>query len=391
MRRAVRWTVSAIVIVHGLIHLLGVAKGFGWAEVPELTEPISTAMALVWLIAAGLVVAAGVLLASGVRWWWTIGLVGAVVSQAVIVTSWSDAKAGTAANVLLLLAALHGVAAEGPRSFRGRYRNQARAALALAGRSAAPGPPLVTTEDLGHLPPLVAGYIASSGSIGQPRIGAFRARIHGRIRAGAEEPWMTWTGEQVNTFGPHPTRLFLMDATMRGLPADVLHTYVGSSARMRARVCSVVKVLDATGPDMTRAETVTLLNDLCVLAPAALVDAPITWTPVDDHRVRASFTNAGHTVGAELVFDDAGDLVDFVSDDRLRASADGTTFTRQRWSTPLAGYRSFGPRRISVVGRGRWHPEGSEPPFDYLEFHVDDITYVEPHAARAASAAVNVA
>lgn len=384
MRRAVRWTVSAIVVIHGLIHLLGVVKGFGWAEVSELTEPIGTAMAVGWLVAAVLVVTAGVLLAAGVRWWWTVGLVAAVVSQAVIVTSWSDAKAGTAANVLLLVAALHGLAAEGPWGLRARYRHRAGEALAQARQSAQRSAPVVSPDDLRHLPAPVAGYVAATGSIGQPRVCGFRARIHGRIRGGADQPWMTWTGEQVNTFGPQPARLFFMDATMRGLPADVFHTYVGSSARMRARVCSMLNVLDASGPDMTRAETVTLLNDLCVLAPAALVDAPISWTPVGDHRARATFTNAGHTVSAELVFDDAHQLVDFVSDDRLRASADGKTFARQRWSTPLEGYRSFGTRRLGTIGRGRWHPDGPEPTFDYLEFHVDDISYVEHVAPSTA-------
>ena len=187
---------------------------------------------------------------------------------------------------------------------------------------------------------------------------------------------MTWTGHQVNTFGAEPSRVLLMDATMKGLPVDVLHAYVGPHASMRVRVASLVPLVDAHGADMDQAETVTLLNDMCVLAPAALVDAPIEWTAVDDHHARATFTNAGHTASAVLTFDDAHELVDFVSDDRLRSSADGRTFTRQRWSTPISGYRSFGGRRLGALGAGRWHPD-DEPAFDYLEFHTDDIAYLE--------------
>ena len=40
MTTAFRWVVVAVLVGHGLIHLLGVAKGFGWADVPQLKQPI---------------------------------------------------------------------------------------------------------------------------------------------------------------------------------------------------------------------------------------------------------------------------------------------------------------------------------------------------------------
>ncbi len=149
---------------------------------------------------------------------------------------------------------------------------------------------------------------------------------------------MTFTGEQVNTYGSAPSRLFLMDATMRGLPVDVLHVFVGRCATMRVKACSLVTMVDAAGPDIDRAETVTLFNDLAVLVPAALIDAPIAWQTLDDQHVRGAFTNGAHTVTAELIFNDAHELVDFISDDRLAASENGKSFTPKRWSTPLSGY-----------------------------------------------------
>ncbi len=73
------------------------------------------------------------------------------------------------------------------------------------------------------------------------------------------------------------------------------------------------------------------------------------------------------------MFDDEYDLVDFVSDDRLAASADGTTFTRRRWSTPVSGYAETGGRRVATVGRGRWHADDGA--YTCLEFVLDSITY----------------
>lgn len=377
MRTLIRRTVGSIVVIHGLIHLMGVVKGFGWGDVSQLTEPISSSMGVVWLVAAVVVIAAGVMLLAGLRWWWVVAAFAAVISQAVIVTSWTDARAGTVANALLAFAALYGFRANGPSSFRARSRRLADETIRSAFSVAGPAAALVTDADLGHLPLPVAGYVRAAGTVGRPHVVGFRADISGRIRATADAPWMPWTGEQTNTFGPSPSRVFFMDATMKGLPTDVLHVYVGPTATMQVRLASVKTIVDARGPEMDQAETVTLLNDLCVFAPAALVDAPIEWTPIDDHQARATFTNAGHTVSAVLTFDENHELVDFVSHDRLASSADGHTFTPKTWSTPITDYRSFDGRRLGALGSGRWHPSG-EPSFDYLEFHVDSISYLEP-------------
>jgi hypothetical protein len=375
MRARIRRTVGLVAVVHGLVHLVGVAKGFGWADVSALDEPIGSAMAVAWLVAAVVTVAAGAMLLAHRRRWWVACAAAAVVSQAVIVTSWSDARAGSAANLLLGLAAAYGFRADGPTSLRARYRRLADETVSAAVSAAGTAGATVTDADLEHLPEPVARYVRAVGAVGRPRVIGFRATISGRIRGGADQPWMTWTGEQVNTFGSRPSRVFYMDATMKGLPTDVLHAYVGPVATMQVRVASLINMVDAHGPEMDQAETVTLLNDLCVLAPAALVDAPIAWTPVDDHRAVARFTNAGHTVGAVLTFDD-DELVDFVSDDRLAASANGRTFTPQRWSTPITDYRCFGGRSVGARGYARWHPAGG-PSFDYLEFRVHDIVYLE--------------
>jgi hypothetical protein len=365
MRTVARWFVVVVVVGHGLIHLLGAAKGLGWAEVAALPEPIGPAMGLAWLAAASAVVATGVGLAVRNRRWWVAGTVGLVASQAVILTSWNDAKTGTVTNVLLLAALGYTFASRGPTSYRAEYQHRAAGAL----RESHPGTGAVVTEtDLAHLPDLVAEYVRRSGAVGQPRVSSVHARIHGRIRSGANARWMTYTGEQVNTYGPSPSRLFWMDATL-----FVLHVFAGPAATMRVRLCSVVPMVNAAGPDMDRAETVTLFNDLCILAPAALIDAPIIWQSIDENHVRGRFTNGAHTVTADLTFDD-GDLVDFVSDDRMSTSRDGSTFTPQRWSTPLHDYRTFGARRTAAQGEGRWNTTDPQGQYAYLEYNLDAIT-----------------
>ena len=51
---------------------------------------------------------------------------------------------------------------------------------------------------------------------------------------------------------------------MFGVPFQAFHRFVGPSATIRVKVASVVMMVDAKGPEMDEAETVTLFNDLCV-------------------------------------------------------------------------------------------------------------------------------
>jgi hypothetical protein len=288
-----------------------------------------------------------------------------VLSQAAILSSWSDARFGTIANVILALGVIYGVASEGPWSFRSAYR----AEVALRG-AIVTEEPVVTERDLASLPPPVRQYLRVAGAVGQPRVRSFQARWRGRIRGAPDAPWMAFTAEQYNVID-EPARFFLMDAVRTAVPVDVYHAFHGRAATMRVRLASLVPIVSAAGPEMTRAETVTLFNDICILAPSALVDPRIQWEPIDQRSVRARYTAAGNTIDAVLSFNDAGELVNFVSDDRLVASPDGRRFTRERWSTPSSNYRQFGPWRVASRGEGRWHPASGE--YAYIEVELLDL------------------
>ena len=79
-----RWIPIALLGVHGLIHLMGFAKGFGYAGLSQLTQPISRVWGLAWLAAALLVTTTAVMMAVGARSYWIAGAVALLVSQAVI-------------------------------------------------------------------------------------------------------------------------------------------------------------------------------------------------------------------------------------------------------------------------------------------------------------------
>ena len=241
--------------------------------------------------------------------------------------------------------------------FRAELEEEVARGLARVA-SLAPAP-LVGDDDLSALPERLQTYLRRTKAVGRPRPRSVHVVWRGRMRNGPRAPWMKVTAEQFDFFD-EPARVFWMRASRFGLPFEGLHVYKGTEATMRVRAASLFDVVDAKGPEMTRSETVTLFNDMCLLAPGSLVGAPVEWAAVagDARRLRGTFTNAGHTISAELTFDEAGDLVGFLSHDRSQ-SADGKTYRRLPWSTPVRDYVDFGDARVASRGDAVWlAPEG---------------------------------
>jgi hypothetical protein len=124
---AMRIAFAILIGIHGLIHLLGPTKAFGWADVPQLRTPISPLGGLFWLLAAILLVGAASGVALGASRWWWLGVPGALLSQLLIAI---DAR---------------------PSSFRSRF---ARDRDSLLTRPVYPAP-IVTEADLTSVPPLM--------------------------------------------------------------------------------------------------------------------------------------------------------------------------------------------------------------------------------------------
>jgi hypothetical protein len=356
---------AMLLVIHGLIHLLGPAKAFHWAELPQLTQPISPPLGVLWLAAALLFLVAAVSVFAWPRWWWAIAAGAVTLSMLVIVPAWADAKVGALTNTVVLIGVIFGFLSWGPSSLRAEYDRD------IASRvTAVEFGTLVTDAHLAHLPPPVDRYLRVAGVVGQPRVRNYRVRMHGRIRSGRESRWMPFAAEQYNFVDP-PARFFYLTASMLGIPVQGYHRYAGSSAWMRVKAAALVPVATASGLEMTRSETVTLFNDMCLMAPATLIDPAIEWETVDARTVKARFTNAGHTISADLVFDDTGMLTDFVSLDRYQSM--GAGMRQLRWSTPVRLPRQFGHTRLSSAGEAKWQePEGEYP---YIELTIDDIQY----------------
>jgi hypothetical protein len=108
------------------------------------------------------------------------------------------------------------------------------------------------------------------------------------------------------------------------------------------------------------------------MAPATLIDKRIKWLDTAGNVIRAQFSNNGITVSAWLYFNEKGELVNFVSDDRY-ATLEDNTMRKIRWSTPLKAYRNINGYRLAGHAQAVYaYPDGD---LCYAIFELRDIEY----------------
>ena len=152
-----RWGLALLLALHAALHALGVLKAFDLAALPQLTAPISRTLGWVWGLAGALLLAAAITLVAAPQAFWWLGALGIALSQVAIVSSWADARAGTLANVALLLGVVVGAAAWGPFGLRADYAHHVERRLAVARTAGAP----VTEADLTRCRPRCSATCAS--------------------------------------------------------------------------------------------------------------------------------------------------------------------------------------------------------------------------------------
>ncbi len=350
-----------ITAIHGLIHLMGFVKAYNLVEIPQLTGNISKPIGILWLITSMLFLVSGGLFLAKKEWWWLIALVAVILSQLIIIISWDDAKFGTILNIFILLVVIVSI---GGYFFEQNYRKDVTNSLL---RSQGVFNDVVTENDLTHLPRPVSKYLKYVGVIGKPKVNNVYVVLEGQMRERGKD-YFSFTSEQYN-FYDEPSRLFFMKAKMFGLNVLGYHRYMGNKAGMDIRIFGLFSVVKHD--DLFAAETVTLFNDICLLSPAKLIDKNIIWREIDDLTVKAEFTNKGVTISAILYFNEAGQLVNFVSDDRI-AVAD---MKKYRFSTPISQYKNINGYNLPSYGEAVWHyPDGE---FVYGKMWIRDVKYNE--------------
>ena len=248
------------------------------------------------------------------------------------------------------------------------YKHEVLAALKCDGKK---NSGILEEADIKHLPLVVQKYLHYVGVVGKNKVYNARITLGGTIRSNANDPWMKLTSEQYNFF-ENPTRIFYIKACKMGIPAVGIHLYKDATATMKIKLAGMFTIVDAKGIEMNQAETVTVFNDMCIMAPSTLIDKNIRWESLDALTVKATYTNGMQTISAVLYFNEKGELINFMSNDRYDTS-DGKIYKNYPWVTPIKEYKDFnGYRLASSASLIYLRPDGD---FCYGEFLLTGIAY----------------
>src|SRR5688572_27279696 len=153
-----RLLLALFIFLHGLIHFIG----FG--NLSQITKDVSRPAGWIWLLAAILFIVTATIFLTKKDWWWMVGIASVVLSQVLISTVWSDARMGTIANLIILVAA---ILSYGSWQFEKGYGKD----VANGIKNATPNrEALVTETDIQHLPVPVQNYLKYVGVLNKPKL-----------------------------------------------------------------------------------------------------------------------------------------------------------------------------------------------------------------------------
>lgn len=338
--------------LHGLIHIMGLAKALRPETLAELPLPISIPKGLIWLLTAVVFLLAFYLLLKGAENWWMAAIIGVCLSSWLIYDYGEAARYGWVANAFLMIAIVIGW---GHSLYPQQYRSDVKAGLEKL-KSKLP------VRSLQDLPLPVQKYLLFSGIDKAEMPDYVFFKMYGRMQDG-KGSWFAFTSEQYDFFRPY-ARHFYMEGIMKGLKVPGYHKWSEGKGSMDVRLFGLIPVMHFDGQMMDQSDAVTLLNDFCLIAPAALLDPALRWEPVDNQRAKVYFPYPGGEVAADLIFDREGKLVNFISFDRYDVGK-GKKF---KFSTPITGYTRLNGKNVIKSADAIWHyPEGD---FTYAKFNV---------------------
>lgn len=367
-----RILVTILLTIHGLIHLLGFVKEFKLATVEQLrgktifplTGGSDKVMGALWLLTSILILVTAILVFLKKEWWWMLGAFTFVLSQCLIVLYWEDAKFGTIANLILLIAIIFSFASW---SF---HRTSEKEISAFVSRSSE-DKKVITQEMIEDLPSVVQRWLLRSGIIGKGMIHAVYLKQKGEMRTTPDGNWMVVKAEQhFNVIDPG----FIWIADVAANPYFHLSgrdKYQEGRGHMLIKALSLITVADSKGKEIDQGTMLRFLGE-SVWFPSFALSEYLNWEEIDSASAKVTMSYGGISASGIFRFNSDGDLVSFLAK-RYYDRKEGLTLEDWLVETDPNGYREFEGIRVPAKLSVTWKLKGRD--FTWYKLEIEDIDY----------------
>jgi hypothetical protein len=367
-----RIALIVLLAVHGAIHMLGFLQVWKIFDFPQLrnlalyapTQGAAKSIGAQWLMTGLLLLLSAVLVGVHAEYAWLYLGISIVLSQLLIVYAWSDARAGTLVNLLLVLPVLVGAA-------RAQFGFETDRMVQRMFTGAPAESAVVQESQLAPLPAAVQRWLSASGVVGRPVPRSVRLKQTAEMRTAPDGEWMPTRAEQYFSTRS-PGFVWQADVHMKnGLSFAGRDSYLGGHGRMLIRALALWPIVDASDDKIQQGALLRFLGEM-VWFPSAALQPYITWRSLDAHRAEASLHDGNLTVSGTFSVDDAGRVTHFVAQ---RYFGGGPNAKLETWEVPMHGWKHLAGIQVPTEGVVRWQPD-----FDYYRFKIDAIEYDQPRS-----------
>lgn len=368
-----RVTFALIMVLYNLRHYIGFGEEWGpgvqaqWLakDLIDLTGNPSKFTGGLWLVLIFFVLAA-IMYFIHRDFYWMPAVAGIIVSQALVIRFWSDAKYGTIINAILLIVVAFSTAAI---QFNSMVRREVGALIAHSEKVEG----FITPEMIASFPQAVQRWLHRSGVVGKRSPHILRVVQKGILRTKPDGRWMPF--QSIQHFSINPPA-FVWAARIKGAPLlniagrDKYHLGRG---HMLIRPLYLFTASDSRGKEIDQG---TLLRYLAEMAwfPQAAVSPYLRWERLDDNSARVTMEYGGVSASGIFFFDPSG-LVQAFEARRYREFE--RIYRKETWSVSISDYNPFNGILVGSRNEVTWKLK--EGHFTWLRMEVTDIQPVDQH------------
>lgn len=361
---------SALLVIHGFIHLIGFVSGLGIAKVKgysgksiiALSNSAEKMMPFAWLLVCVLFLFSTIGYLLGKHTWYMPAVVALVLSQLLIILYWPDAKAGTIANVIVAVVV---VFAASSAAF---FRHADNETVSILHQPVKPH--IVVTQDmLTHLPEPVQRWLNASGVVGKEMVHKAYLTQTGEMSIKPGGKWMPAKAEQFfNIDNPS----FIWTVKVQMMPGIIMtgrDKLQHAQGNMLIKLHGLFSVVDAKGEYIDQGTMLRYLGEICWF-PSAALQPYISWKQIDANSAEATLSYNGKSVSAVFTFDAQGRLVTTTA--KRYMMLDGKS-TLEAWLIPCTEWQVINGVTIPVAGSATWKLKSGD--YEYYRWRITGIMY----------------